>query len=239
MKVEEELKKQIQNEFQKRVVTLLFYGSQAFNLNVHKNSDYDFVVVLDKYQSEDTLKLNSIIKSKSLNKFNIEINLIYKKDIDSRGKENFQMRTSFATYYNYLENIPPLLGENMFAKNPLKISKEATQQCWYFKIQEYYGRCDKILVNQELNKCNLETVCKYTKEMVRYLLLSQSIIDVKDITKLSYESIFEITLKKKFLQESSLKSATNILKNNYTYKDIEYIRRAVYGKYLNLFKLTK
>lgn len=239
MKVEEELKQQIAKEFKKRVITLLFYGSRAFNLNVHENSDYDFTLVLNKYEFEDTLKLNRIIKSKSLNTFNIEINLAYKKDIDTRGKEKFQMRTSLTTYYNYLENIPPLLGENIFAKNPLKISTEEAQECWYFKIQEYYGRCDKILVNQELNKSSLETVCKYTKEMVRASLLSQDIIGIGDITRLSYKDIFEIAIKEKCLQKNSLKSIYNILRNDYSYQDVEFIRRAIYKKYLNLFKLTK
>lgn len=238
MKVEGELKEQIAKKFNKRVITLLFYDSRAFNLNVHENSEYDFILVLDRYRSEDTFKLNNIVRSKFLKNFKIEINLVYKKDMDTRGKENFQMRTSLSTYYNYLENISPLLGENIFAKDPLKISNEDVRNCWYFKIQEYYGRCDKILVNQELNRSNLETVCKYTKEMVRMLLLSQSIINVQDITKSNYDYLFQLAIKKNFLQKNLLESITNILKNRYTYIDVENIRRSIYEKYLKLLNLN-
>lgn len=62
MKVEENLKKQINKTFGKRALCLIFYGSRAFNINVHKDSDYDFVLVLDKYKQSDLKLLNQILK---------------------------------------------------------------------------------------------------------------------------------------------------------------------------------
>lgn len=239
MKVEEELKKQISKEFSSRVITLLFYGSRAFSLNTHQTSDYDFILVIDRYQSTDTSRLNYILNSDFFKNLPIEINLVYKEDMDIRGKENFQMRTSLATYYQYLETITPILGDNIFARNHLKLTLKERKKMHYFKIQEYYGRIDKILIENELTKQSMELAAKYCKDMARYFVLSQGYLNEPDIQHLTFAEIIKLAITKHLLPSSIFLFFQNILNEEYNYYDIESARRIIYDSYLKLFEIYK
>ena len=58
----EELCENLKKQFDNRIVCLLYYGSNAYNREIKKNSDYDFCLVLNQRETEDLSKIRNITK---------------------------------------------------------------------------------------------------------------------------------------------------------------------------------
>ena len=56
---------------------------------------------------------------------------------------NFQLRSLSLTFYKYLESARLLIGKNIFKRSPARLLRRNIAKDEDFKIQEYYGRCDK------------------------------------------------------------------------------------------------
>lgn len=223
----------------KRIISLLFFGTNAFKNNTNSDSDYDFILVLDRYNSNDMIKLRRGIISTKLNKLKLDINFIYLKDLNTRGKNNFQLRSLLPDFYQYLENAQILYGKNIFKINPVKLENTKIKKMIDFKIQEHYGRCDKIFTKGYSNEETYKSVAKYTRDMIRYILIRNNFIKIEDMTKLTFIDYLSIVKKYKLFSISEIKHLS-LLKNQYSKeKDlylVDIIRRRVYDKYLQLYK---
>ena len=117
-----------------RIVCFLYFGSNAFKLNVNNRSDYDFLLLLDKYNKNDLSKLRRIVSTKMFGKTDLNLNILYQRDILKRGLNDFQLRSLRPDFYSYLETTICLIGNNFFERYPLIISNK--KLCVYvdFKI---------------------------------------------------------------------------------------------------------
>ena len=113
-------------------------------MSVRGDSDYDFMLVLDKYVSTDIEKLRKIVRSKEFLDEDLNLNFLYLTDIKFRGKANFQIRSLSLPFYIYLAGAKLLEGRNIFNEDPIRLRKDSLAKMEGFKIQEYYGRCDKL-----------------------------------------------------------------------------------------------
>ena len=78
MFIEDKFSREILKAFStKRIASLLYFGTRAFGLNVNDSSDYDFMLVLDKYAAADNSKLRQILKRKPFENLDINLNLLY------------------------------------------------------------------------------------------------------------------------------------------------------------------
>jgi len=222
----------------KRIVSLLYFGSRAFNIDVCTDSDYDFILVLDKYKDSDIFKLRKIAQSKTFGSSDLNINLMYLKDIKVRGKENFQIRSLQASFYSYLENARTLIGRNIFKENLLKLPPKEIQREMDFKIQEHNGRCDKITLQSKssIKLCN--QLQKYTRDILRWVLIREHIMTINDIVKTPFKEMFKLIILNKYLPESLESDLPLLLNKKISSKEIKgvnRIRRTIYEKYLELF----
>jgi hypothetical protein len=238
MKLELEFRKEILHTFAKeRIICLLYFGTRAF-VGANNCSDYDFMFILNKYESADIFKLREVIQQSKFKSIDFNINLLYLTDIKSRGKENFQIRSVQSSFYKYLENSIVLLGKNIFKQNSLEISSSRLQDLMDFKIQEYYGRCDKLFLQNINDETLYNHVRKYTKDIVRFILIREEIISLEDVTKSRWETIFDLAIKNHVFSKPITNRFSDLMEN---YKDknnikkIEYVRRGIYEKYLKLF----
>lgn len=219
----------------KRIVSLLYFGTRAFDINIHEDSDYDFFLILDKYDSEDLQKLREIVDKERLKSLNLNINFLYFSDIQARGKENFQIHSVLDSLYEYLFVAKVLIGKNIFKEDPFYLSKEKSFKEFSFKIQEHHGRCDGLYFLGLSDNETYIKLAKYIRNMVKFFLIMREKITIQDMAKLSYEKMFEIAGKNNIFPESIIKKLP-ILSVSYSgdkdLQKIERLRRLIYEEYL-------
>ena len=107
-----------------------------------------------------------------------------------------------------------------------------------FKIQEYYGRCDKLFLQNATEEAVYKQVRKYVKDMIRFILVREGILTLEDITKYTFEDIFKFADEKRMFPKAVTTQFFGLLKNyvnKNSLENIEFVRRSVYQKYLRLF----
>jgi len=233
-----ELKKVLLETFSARIVSFLYFGTRAFELHTDEYSDYDFMLVLDKYSHNDTTSLRNIVLNDKFRHVDLNINFLYLEDIEIRKKENFQIRSVQVDFYEYLYVAKALIGKNLFKENPLTIESSEFKENVDFKIQEYYSRCDKLFLQNKSNQNLYTKLTKYTRDMVRFILIREGVIKPRDMAKLSFERIFSLAEENKNFSKSTTNSFKKLLLPYENETDIlkaDSIRRAVYERYLLLF----
>lgn len=221
----------------KRIVSLLYFGTRAF-VGSNNDSDYDFMLILDKHNSSDIFKLRKICLSKQFKDLDLNINFLYLKDMEIRGKANFQLRSLRIDFYKYMENAIVLIGKNVFKEDPLGIRRSKIVDLMDFKIQEHYGRCDKMFLQNLKDEILYKNIKKYVKGIIRFILVRENIITIKDIIKYSFNDIFDLAAHSKIFPSSTAIRFTTLLEDyseKKSLKTLDSIRRSVYKTYLDLY----
>jgi hypothetical protein len=236
--VEQKFTKLILKTFgSKRIISFLYFGTRAF-VGACNESDYDFMLILDKYNSSDIFTLRKICQSSQFKSLDLNVNFLYLSDIKVKRKENFQLRSLRLDFYKYLENAIVLIGKNIFSKVPVKLSRNKIRDLMDFKIQEHYGRCDKLFTQNLGDKSLYENIRKYVKGIIRFILIKENIMTFGDITKYTFEEIFDLAAKNKIFPTPTVAKFSVLLKDYSGRKSLENLdnlRRLVYEKYLNLY----
>lgn len=235
--MEQKFKKLVLEAFGKRVVSLLYFGTRAF-VGAICDSDYDLMLILNKHNPSDIFKLRKICQGKQFKGLDLNVNFIYLSDIKARGYKNFQLRSLRTDFYNYLESAIVLIGRNIFKQNPTKTSRRILVDLMDFKIQEHYGRCDKMLLQNITEKTLCKNIRKYVKGIIRFILIRENIMTIKDITKYSFKDVFDLAVGNKIFEPTIATKFTFLLKDSSSRKDLEVlesIRRSVYKTYLSLY----
>ncbi len=234
---EEKLTRKVSKMFpKKRIVSLLYFGTRAFDLNINEDSDYDFMLVLDKYAPKDTQELRRIVQNREFVGLDINLNLLYLSDIKARGKTNFQIRSLSLPFYEYLEKSKVLLGKNIFKKNPVKLTRHARRKMEDFKIQEYYGHCDKLYFSKISDHDLYRHLRKYTKDILWLLLVREEKIKLSDLTEFPFEKIVKLAKSSSLISDPIGKELLILLNKDFSkvnLQGIEKIRRLLYQKFLN------
>ena len=238
--IEDKFSREVTKAFSaKRIVSLLYFGTRAFDLNTHQSSDYDFMLILDKYAPTDLAKLRKITQKKPFANLDINLNFLYLVDFKARGKSNFQIRSLSLPFYEYLESANLLVGKNIFRKDPIQLSRDTITKMEDFKIQEYYGRCDKLYFQRISDRKLYFQLAKYTKDLIWLLLIRQNVIKTKDLTKISYEKILRLAKANRIITRELRVELQKLLKSRYNIANLyklEKIRRSLYAKYLQFFR---
>jgi len=221
----------------KRITSLLYFGTRAF-VGANCDSDYDFMLILDKYNPTDIFKLRKVCQSTQFKDLDLNVNFLYLSDIKARGFRNFQLRSLRIDFYKYLENAIVLVGRNIFKKNSLKMSRRKLIDLMDFKIQEHYGRCDKMFLQNLKDEILYKNIKKYIKGIIRFILIREDVMTFSDITKYSFNDIFDLAADSKIFTPSTSAKFTSLSKDYSGKKSLEVldsVRRSVYEAYLNLY----
>lgn len=236
--LEEKLTQEILNVFQKkRIISFLYFGTRAFGLNINEDSDYDFMLVLDKYVPDDAAKLRKVIQKKIFAGLDMNLNLLYLSDFKVRGKMNFQIRSLSLPFYKYLEESELLFGVNIFKNNPIKLTRNAMRKMEDYKIQEYYGRCDKLYFSKISDRNLYKHLRKYTKDILWLLLIREGKMAVEGLTKIPFEEMVKLAQYNNLVSSLMGKELLCILNKDFSIVNLqttEKIRRFLYQKFLKL-----
>jgi len=239
--MEQAVKKEILNTFDRsRISSLLYFGTRAFNINTTDCSDYDLLLILDTYQDGDALKVKEIADKPIFKNIDLGLNRAYKEDIEKRGKDNFQLRSLSTTFYKYLEDAQILIGSNIFKENPIHLSQEEISRLFDLKIQEYYGRCDKLYTKKYSDKKIFQQEAKYVRDILKYFLIMEGISSINDFTKLDFQLVRDLIVKNNLFDKDTIKSFSLLKKDfeaNDDLKELEQLRRNIYCKYLSIREL--
>ena len=222
-----------------RIKSLLYFGTSAFNITANNEYDFDFILILDKYHQNDLIKLRKAIIKNGLNKFNIDLNFLYLTDIKKRGIENFQIRSLRTDFCDYLKTSIVLYGTNIFKNKSFSLSKKQIRSMFDFKIQEHYGRCDKLFTKAYPNEQIYKNLTKYTRDFVKFLLIRQGMIKIVDMSKYSYQDFIKIANENKLFNMTTQKQLIRLIKPFSGDKDVlevDKIRRNIYLAYLDIYK---
>jgi len=220
-----------------RIVSLMYFGTRAFNIN-NDESDYDLMLILDKYNASDSWRIRSLVNQDEFKSLDLNLNFLYFDDISIRGSKNFQLRSVSSSLYEYLACARTLVGENIFIKDPLVLSSNEIVDAFKFKIQEYYGRCDKLFVQKMSERDLYLKLTKYIRDITRFFFIMKGGMTIKDMANYSCNDIFDMAITKKIFSPTLLKKLPVLLKP-YSGKDsileVEKIRRLVYEEYLSAY----
>jgi len=146
-------------------------------------TDFDFLLLLDKYQSKDYLLLSFF---KKLN-LPIEVFVDYKNQILLRGIKNYQRGRHGSYFFKILASADTLLGRNFYKENEGKLDKNKIKSDLLYRIEEYFYRIQKSIVNEEdPSKGDIE---KYLGRIVTDLLLVTGDIQFSDMHKYHYTKV--------------------------------------------------
>jgi uncharacterized protein len=165
-----------------RIICLLRYGPKI-RFDGTPPTDFDFLLLLDKYQSKDYLLLSFL---KKLN-LPIEVFVDYKDQILLRGIKNYQRGRHGSYFFKILASADTLLGRNFYKESEGKSDKNKIKSDLLYRIEEYFYRIQKSVLNeQNFNKKDIE---KYLGRIVTDLLLVTDNIQFSDMHKYHYTRV--------------------------------------------------
>jgi len=171
-----------------RIVCLLRYGPKT-KFDGTPPADFDFLLLLDKYQNKDYLLL-SLFKKLNLP---VEIFIDYKDQIISKGIKNYQRGRHGSYFFKILASADTLLGRNFYKENERKLDKHKINSDLLYRVEEYFYRIQKSMINEgNPIKKDIE---KYLGRIVTDLLLVTGDIQFSDMHKYHYTSVMSDILK--------------------------------------------
>ena len=135
--------------FNDRIICLLYYGSNAYNRDIKKTSDFDLCLVLDKRMPNDISKIRKIAQTFS----KLELSLHYLADLEEDGWDNFQSDNHGVFYLYHFASAKAIIGDNIFLRKIHLVQKADVIASLKRQIIEYFWRLDNaifILPEEEL-----------------------------------------------------------------------------------------
>lgn len=165
-----------------RIICLLRYGPKTKSDGLPP-SDFDYLILLNKYQNDDYLLASQF------NKLNlpIEVFLDYKDEILYKGIKNYQRGRHGSYFFKILASADILIGKNFYKENEDKLDSSKINIDLLYRIEEYFYRIQKSIVN-DLNPKKSE-IDKYLGRILTDLLLVAGNIDFIDMHKYHYTAI--------------------------------------------------
>lgn len=186
--MEKKVSERIATAFGKRIVCLLYYGSNAFpQKSRSKLSDYDFCLVLDRYKEKDISKLKEITKDYN----GIDLTLHYVEDLDELGWNNFQHGNHGVFFLLHLASARTLLGVNVFSRKIPYINRQNVIDSLERQIIEYFWRLNHWYLS-ELDESKLAV--RYKKYLIRIaqdILVAKGDISFSEINVINNRKLIE------------------------------------------------
>ena len=234
-KLENKLSEEISLLFGNRIVCLLYYGSNAFNKDINSDySDYDFCLVLDKYDSKDLINLKKIISK--YNRIDITLHSLF--DLELIGWSNFQHGNHGEFFLLHLANSKIILGNNIFQRKLSIIDYSNIKKSIKTQIIEYFWRLDHwyFTVKNE-NELNIKFK-KYLIRILQDILLYKGDISFFEINTINSQEFIDNWIDdKNYISIETKKSLMKINQNSYKVEYYVYLKTLIYNDFRNTILL--
>lgn len=218
----------------KRIICLLRYGPKT-KFDGIPPLDFDFLLLLNKYQNNDYLILS---RFKKLG-LPVEIFIDYKDSILSKGIKNYQRGRHGSYFFKILSSADTLLGKNFYKENEKQLDKNKINLDLLFRVEEYFYRIQKSVTNENIpNKKEIE---KYLGRILTDLLLVENNLQFSDMHKYHYTDIIFNIINTTDIIDAKTKNLISkfLSKSNLDLNLLGEIINALYKKYLKINKNLK
>lgn len=224
---------EIRKTFGKRVVSLLYYGSNAFASKQRSEfSDFDFCLVLDRRHPKDLLRIKRLTTKSN----GIDLTLHYLDDLEAIGWNRFQHGNHGTFFLLHLASAKTILGVNIFARKIPVLENADIKESLVRQIIEYFWRLDHWYFEGNDAK---ETVRKFRKYLIRVaqdLLVSQGDISFEEINHLDSDKfITDYIANKKYLSKSTKTGFNHLRSDKATIDDCIKLKISLYEDFRSLF----
>ncbi len=172
----------------RRIICLLQYGPKT-RFDGSPPADFDFLLLLDKYQNNDYLLLS---RFKKLG-LPIEVFIDYRDQIISKGVKNYQRGRHGSYFFKVLSSADILLGNNFYKENENQLDNNKINLDLLYRVEEYFYRIQKNVINDK--RSNKNEIEKYLGRILTDLLLVTGEIQFHDLHNYHYSSIMSNILK--------------------------------------------
>ncbi len=226
------LDEKIKSLFSKeRIICLLRYGPKE-KFNKDSPEDFDFLLLLNKYEKKDYKKI-SLIKKMNLP---IEVFIDYKDQIIEKGIENYQRGRHGSYFFKILSSAETIIGNNYYKENQNKLNEDKINSDLLYRIEEYFYRIQKNIINT--NKIKKSEIQKYLGRILTDLMLVKKEIKFQDMHKYHYTHILQDKLKpSKIISENTKDLIINFNSDNKV--NIELIGEILGELYKEYLKIRK
>jgi len=215
----------------KRIICLLKYGPDT-QIDGTFPKDFDFLLLLDKYKKNDYLILS---RFKKLN-LPVEIFLDYKDQILAKKIKNYQRGRHGSYFFKILSSANILIGRNFYKENESKLDKKKINQDLLFRIEEYFYRIQKSIINER--NSNKREIEKYLGRILTDIFLLKNKLQFSDMHKYHYTTILvHITNKTKILNSKTKRLISQFLSKKEL--DLNILGEIINILYKNYLKIRK
>jgi len=196
-----------------RIICLLRYGPKE-KFEGSLPADFDFLLLLDKYQNNDYLLL-SCFKKLDLP---VEVFIDYKDQIISKGIKNYQRGRHGSYFFKILASAETLFGNNFYKENENQLDNNKINSDLLYRVEEYFYRIQKSVIND--GKSSKSEIEKYLGRILTDLMLVTGEIQFQDMHNHHYTHIIFDVLKstniisthtKNLIKEFTSKSILDII----------------------------
>jgi len=231
----EKLCEDLKINFNKRIVCLLYYGSNAYKREVKKSSDYDFCLVLDQRLPNDLNKIKSITKKL----FKVEMTLHYLDELKKDGWNNFQSDNHGVFYLYNFASAKSLIGDNIFLRKMHLVKSDEVIASLRRQIIEYFWRLDNCFFTlSDENLVKSDIIRKYSVRIVQDLLLICGDISFFEINEINYSKFFyKFVENKEYFQNDTKALLIKLINNdNILVEDLIELKEKLYQDFRNIIK---
>ena len=231
----EELCENLKKQFDNRIVCLLYYGSNAYNREIKKNSDYDFCLVLNQRETEDLSKIRNITKKL----FKVELTLHYLKDLETDGWDNFQSDNHGVFYLYHFASAKAIIGNNIFTRKIHLIQTNDVIDSLRRQIIEYFWRLDnKIFTLSDEELIKSDVFRKYPVRIAQDLLIARGDISFVEINQIDYNCFYDKFVKdKKYFQNQTKELLLMVInRDRITVEKLISLKEVLYEDFRRIFK---
>ena len=217
---------------EKRIVSLLFYGSQAFNRSQSRYSDYDFYLLLDSPKANDALVGRDFVQRLD----SIDITIQYLDLIEARGWKNFQFGNHGIFFLLHLASAITLHGTNIFQRKLTIIEPSKIRQSLFAQIEEYFWRLNHWFLTIKDEEWLLSQYKKYIIRIIEDILLLFGDISFAEINTLTYQEIIcSFLATKGYFSSETKKLAINSYASNTELLQLNKLLHLLNYDYLKIY----
>lgn len=217
-----------------RVICLLFYGSNAFKRSEHRSSDYDFYILLNKYESGDTNNLKDVVSCFNEGK-TIDLTYQYLEDIERVGWDSYQLGNHGVFYILNFAQAITLYGTNVFQRRLSQLHSNLITDSIMRQIQEYFWRLDDWIIKEEWNE-NL--ISKYKKYLIRIaydFMVSKADISFAEINSYKFHEIADLASTKDYFSSNTKQVLKDVFHSSYeNISNFLALKRSLYEDFILL-----
>lgn len=217
-----------------RIICLLHYGPKI-QFDGISPADFDFLLLLDKYQDKDYLLLSFF---KKLN-LPVEIFIDYRDQILLRGIKNYQRGRHGSYFFKILASADTLLGKNFYKENESELDRNKINSDLLYRVEEYFYRIQKSVIDEQ--NSSKKEIEKYLGRIITDLLLVAGDIQFSDMHRYHYTRVMSDILEQTNVISAETKKLIAKLQSK-PHVDINLLSRLIgvlYKQYIEIRQNTR